>query len=282
MHTVLDVNRLHYKIPYDREFSVENRIFEQKLVALLNSSPSQHTRSMTFTDDGQFRHLLKNRYHYRLSLLHCTKLLKLKAVRLPLIIIKNYGDAWQIGRLAFLSLTRNDQSGEFECRQLANLMPMCDQLLLVNYTASIPSAKNSLLTALHGFNVGVLTWLEDGHKIQGPEETSAHLNVLIPFLRFRRTESTEEQCRRLVASVNENCPAVSPDVYAKVSGVHARWVRTLIYPGQWTGIRMFLDLFSSVRPDGQPQRWDEVDLRQIDVSLLSPLALHILDGYFAD
>ncbi|XP_055354769.1 uncharacterized protein LOC129600307 [Paramacrobiotus metropolitanus] len=275
---VFDVHSLCFKRPSDREFSVEYVYFAHKIVVLLKDFISPYTRTLIFTDDSQQHHHYTNRCNFQQALYESTQILKLKAVRLPLLIVKNGGDVAEDRTQCFLSITRNAQ-GQFGCQQLAWLGSVCDELLLINYTASIPSACNSLLTTLF-YHVDH-TWLDDGHMMRRQDE-SAHLNVVIPFLRFRRTETPAEQCRRFVASVNERCPAVSPEVYAKVKGVHARWVQTLCYPFQWTGIRMFLDLFSCARPGSHPQRWTGVDLRQLDVTMLSPLALHILDGYFAD
>ncbi|XP_055357578.1 uncharacterized protein LOC129602560 [Paramacrobiotus metropolitanus] len=104
----------------------------------------------------------------------------------------------------------------------------------------------------------------------------------IPFLRFFCTESAMEQCRRLIAAVNVHCPAVTGRMAEKVTGMHRRWLQTLAYPGQWTGIRIFLNLFSCVGPNGRPQSWDDVDLRQLNGAVLSRLAMHILDEYFQD
>ncbi|XP_055346292.1 uncharacterized protein LOC129593841 [Paramacrobiotus metropolitanus] len=247
-HIVFDVYPLCFRGFFNAD---ESARFAHKLIALLNTYPSQHTRSMTFTNDGK-RHL-HYKINFRQTVWNSAQLLQIKTFRLPVIVLKDYADVAEHEGQVFLDITRNAQTGHYECEQLSWLLSMS----------------------------GSTVWLESGGESERRKMPAAHLNVLIPFLRFSCTETPAEQCRRFIAAVNDNCPAVGCDVYARVKRMHWRWVQTL-YPDEWTGIREFLTLFSSVRFDGQPQCWNGVDLKEMDVSLLSPLSLHMLDKYLAD
>ncbi|XP_055354646.1 uncharacterized protein LOC129600219 [Paramacrobiotus metropolitanus] len=202
-----------------------------------------------------------------------------KDLRLPLIIIKDSGDRPEAALMHMTVMTA--ETDGYRCRVLSQWMGVCQQLLLINYTTSLPTGLHSLLDLLFGPDASKTTW-EDGGDVAARWMERDTLTITIPFLRFHCTETGKEQRGRFIAAVNDHCPAVSQGITAKVTKMLARWVQTLVYPDQWTGICQFLILFSSVDPDGRPQRWDDVDLRQLDVTVLSRLAMHMLDEFFQD
>ncbi|XP_055356870.1 uncharacterized protein LOC129601974 [Paramacrobiotus metropolitanus] len=75
-------------------------------------------------------------------------------------------------------------------------------------------------------------------------------------------------------------PPLTDDVYAKVTAVHARWVRNLQYPAEWDRIRAYLTVFSGFHADGTPKGWNDVDLRTEDVRTWSRLAVCGINDVF--
>ncbi|XP_055357457.1 uncharacterized protein LOC129602463 [Paramacrobiotus metropolitanus] len=295
---VLDISRLLAETPVDEEFNIECHYQTYQLVMKLDRSLTVSTQTLALVDTagcfdptkkldgrdaaGQAHCMKRHDFFHRMKLIRHT--LKAQDHRVPLIVIKNSGDLPEWNSLLMEIGYEGDETDQCECRALHKRMGACQQLLLVNYTAAIPKGMHkSLLDKLFYFGAGDRTWLEDGHRVEeGEYERGAHLPIRIPFLRFHSTESAVEQCRCLIAAVNDNCPAVSQPMLGKVTGVWARWVQTLTYPDQWTGIRMFLSLFNSIGPDGRHHSWDDDDLKQLNVAVLSRLAMHILDEYFQD
>ncbi|XP_055353462.1 uncharacterized protein LOC129599277 isoform X2 [Paramacrobiotus metropolitanus] len=106
------------------------------------------------------------------------------------------------------------------------------------------------------------------------------LQISIPRLLMRCSEGRTRMAARFMHALNENFPPVTGEMLAKVTAVHARWVRTLDYPEQWESIRNYICLFSGFHPDGALQMWDNVDLRLLDVSELSKLAIYGINELF--
>ncbi|XP_055347112.1 uncharacterized protein LOC129594440 isoform X2 [Paramacrobiotus metropolitanus] len=89
------------------------------------------------------------------------------------------------------------------------------------------------------------------------------------------------EVKRLITwALDRPLPPVSAEGYSHVAAVHARWCSTLAYPQEWKPIRYFLNKFSGFHPDGSPHAWDHVDLRNLDLSQLSKLALWGIYGMF--
>ncbi|XP_055355894.1 uncharacterized protein LOC129601179 [Paramacrobiotus metropolitanus] len=295
---VLDISWLLAEKPVDEEFNVECHYQTYQLVTKLDRSLTVLTPILALVDTagcfdptkkpdgrdaaGQAHCIRRHEFFDRMQLIRHS--LKAQNHRVPLIIMQNSGDRPELNVVLLDIGPVGEETDQYECRALRQWMGACRQLLLVNYTAALPTGwHRSLLDKLFCYGAGDRTWLEDGHRAEeGEYERGAHLPISIPFLRFHCTENAAEQCRRFIASVNDHCPAVRQQMIEKVTGVLARWVQTLAYPNQWTGIRMFLNLFSSIGPDGSPQSWDNADLRQLNVAMLSRLAMHILDEYFKD
>ncbi|XP_055336883.1 uncharacterized protein LOC129587267 [Paramacrobiotus metropolitanus] len=86
---------------------------------------------------------------------------------------------------------------------------------------------------------------------------------------------------RLMCALDAALPPVDDQVYDTVSAVHGRWLHSLAYPEEWQTIRHLLSVFSGFQADGSPLRWDETDLRQLDVRQLSRMALLAISQVFA-
>ncbi|XP_055350251.1 uncharacterized protein LOC129596876 [Paramacrobiotus metropolitanus] len=109
---------------------------------------------------------------------------------------------------------------------------------------------------------------------------AGRFDVTIPWLRFCCTETAAEKCQRFLAALNDSCPPVTQRVLNKVTAMHARWRQTLDTPYQRAGILGFLQMFNGVRGDGIPQCWDQIDLRQLDCTVLNKLTFAALDAYY--
>ncbi|XP_055354762.1 uncharacterized protein LOC129600301 [Paramacrobiotus metropolitanus] len=226
-----------------------------------------------------------NHFHYDFDLTTrmtmMTTVLAAKGVRLPVVSIRNGSAiATPLGPPHdFLAVVRNDQSGVWECHGLSEVMTVCDQLVLINFTA-VNFITGAALQIFTYDTVTSLPWFERAFLRR--DTYNRPFQVTIPRLRFRYGEAAAEGVRILLAAANDQCPAVSQRVLDKVTAMHARWVLTLAYPDQWTEIRTFLQMFSSLRPDDAPQRWTTMDLRHLDIAALSRVTFAALDGCFED
>ncbi|XP_055348490.1 uncharacterized protein LOC129595490 [Paramacrobiotus metropolitanus] len=106
------------------------------------------------------------------------------------------------------------------------------------------------------------------------------LQIRIPRLFLKCSDGKMHMASRFMSAFNDNFAPVTEEMLLKVTIVHARWVRTLTYPDDWQPIRNFIQLFSGFHPDGTPQIWNDVDLRVLDVSKLSKMAVYGIDELF--
>ncbi|XP_055342614.1 uncharacterized protein LOC129591108 [Paramacrobiotus metropolitanus] len=209
-------------------------------------------------------------------------LLGVKGIRVPRVIVMN---GTTLGPPACSSLVTscNDPSEEFECHMLTDFLSVCEELLLINYTASEAIVGSSLKILFIYINFHVPPLMKrERLLLRRVFEVDAPTAVVVPFMRFRSTETAAEQCRRFLSTANDNCPAITHRVFQKVSAIYARWVRMLSYPEQWTRVHIFLKMFNSLNLTDNPQRWDSVDPRQLDISALSKMTFEALDGCFED
>ncbi|XP_055343092.1 uncharacterized protein LOC129591458 [Paramacrobiotus metropolitanus] len=264
--------------------------FVCRLIPTLDRVLTQHTETLTLIEEGPGYERCWWKCAWRLMTM--VRVLQAKGIRVPLLIVKNACDPKEKGEhgLTLLELKPMSSNNEqdYVCSMLSQLMTVCQELLLINHTVRIPTGQHSPIMRLFGNDP--LQWPDgiDGgqwfHVIRddryGPNGPPALLDIIIPLLRIPSTDTAAEQRQRFLSVLNDNCPAVTPRVRKKVKAVHARWVRKWTYPDRWTAIRVFLNLFSGFRSDDSPRSWDAVDLRKIDISMLSKLALTILDGYY--
>ncbi|XP_055348761.1 uncharacterized protein LOC129595705 [Paramacrobiotus metropolitanus] len=243
-----------------------------KLITTLNRVVPARTQMLALTEDRNHAHA-----GFSARLTWISNVLAAMGVRLPVIMVKNGRESAFWGS-CFLCIDCNFHSGTWECKGLAKLMTVCEQLVLVNI------ATDTLVTgtAYKMLTISDLPVEKALMRQYGSLSNNALCPVTIPRLRFRSVDTSAEQIRILLAAANDQCPAVSQRVYDKVAAVHARWVRSLAYPGQWNGIRVFLQLFNSLRPDDTPQRWDTMDLRLLDVAALTPITFAALNGLYRD
>ncbi|XP_055355266.1 uncharacterized protein LOC129600728 [Paramacrobiotus metropolitanus] len=68
------------------------------------------------------------------------------------------------------------------------------------------------------------------------------LQITIPRLLLKCSEGREKMSARFMHAVNANFPPVTEEMLAKVTAVHARWVRTLKYPEEWQSIHTYIIL----------------------------------------
>ncbi|XP_055331264.1 uncharacterized protein LOC129583495 isoform X2 [Paramacrobiotus metropolitanus] len=107
-----------------------------------------------------------------------------------------------------------------------------------------------------------------------------NLQIRIPRLLLKCSDGKLHMASRFMCALNDNFPPVTADMLTKVTTVHDRWVRSLAYPDDWQAIRNFLRLFSGFQPDGRPQMWNDVDLRLLDITKLSKMAVYGIDELF--
>ncbi|XP_055339395.1 uncharacterized protein LOC129588981 [Paramacrobiotus metropolitanus] len=200
-----------------------------------------------------------------------------KDLRLPLIVAKNGYETRLAGSRSFLMLGMNEKTRQFHCRLLTQWMTVCETLMLINYTAS---SEGTGYRSLWLYSAGLTQPAGEAAFLRNVD--AGRLDVTIPFVRFVGTQTSAELCQRFISAANNSCPAVAQRTLEKVTAIHARWVQTLDYPGQWVGIRDLFQMFNGTHPDGRPQRWDVVDLRQLDVSVLNQLTFAALDVYYND
>ncbi|XP_055333990.1 uncharacterized protein LOC129585368 [Paramacrobiotus metropolitanus] len=273
---ILDLRRLHAREPYNTEFPIKRYRCEYELVTLLDRAISRETRTVALLESGRASDRYTRCLSGRFSMLRAV--LRAKNIRVQTIIAKDGCDYYCAPIIAFLGLRpkSNNDFTSYRCHTLGYLWALCNALILVNYSASHPADNTVLLLELFE-NAHV--WLRDVNF--GGSRQCSELGVDIPYLHFRSTDTADEQSRRLMTAVNDNCPAVTPEVYAKVTAMHAHWRETLAYPDapEWGAVRAFCKLFSSFGPDHTSSWWDGADLRELDVSALSRCALHFLDGF---
>ncbi|XP_055333838.1 uncharacterized protein LOC129585247 [Paramacrobiotus metropolitanus] len=107
------------------------------------------------------------------------------------------------------------------------------------------------------------------------------MSIRIPRLLLRCSDGKMHMTSRFMSALNEHCPPITEEMLAKVTAVYERWVRSLQYPDEWQTIRQYLSVFSGFNADGSPRLWQEVDLRLLDASTLSKLAMYGIDEIFA-
>ncbi|XP_055348713.1 uncharacterized protein LOC129595661 isoform X2 [Paramacrobiotus metropolitanus] len=278
-----DIHALH-GIDYDtvRDYAA---YLTYKVAVMLDRVSPTRTQTLALTEEG-------NHFHFYFDLaqrmtLTATVLFR-NGVRLPLIIVRNGRDATLEWESWDAYLRETDcflfvymcHSGSLVCAGLPELMTVCEQLVLINFTVMHLPTQAAAWILRHD----PASELPVSERALMRSEYSGVLRcpVIIPCVRFRSVESADEQARNLLATVNAHWPAVSQRVYKKVTAMHARWVRTLDYPDQWTGIRIFLQMFNPHCPDTTSQRWDSMDLRQLDIAGLNNITFAALDGLFRE
>ncbi|XP_055337868.1 uncharacterized protein LOC129587925 [Paramacrobiotus metropolitanus] len=244
-----------------------------KLAALLCRSIHSTTISLTFLN-----------VFPPLYGLFIRPLLKIMKIRLPLIVFK--------GQIVSGDVTMAGQR-EHRLKHPATYVPteckhVCEVVALYNW-------KVSRLFGLPTFRLfrylnfqGVLRCLPE-HELRFMKDLTweSHelaidkLEIRIPRLLLRCSDGRMHMASRFMCAVNDCFPPVTAEMLAKVAAVHARWVVTLAYPEEWQPVRNYLLVFSGFHADGSPRSWEDIDLRAVDVSTLSKLAIYGINEVFA-
>ncbi|XP_055347184.1 uncharacterized protein LOC129594510 [Paramacrobiotus metropolitanus] len=210
------------------------------------------------------------------------RVLKPKDICLPSLVINYAGPLTDITFFPILSPRRSRfhhfHNYTFECTALSDIMRVCKQLTLINVRAA---------EAIIGSAIQIL-YLDMEAALPEPERRvfmrPGHVvkwDIIIPLLRFYSTETPAEQWRVFLAAANANCPVVSQAAFRKVTQLYAPWEQTLVYPDEWVGIRIFLQMLKEPCP-ADPQRWETMDLRQLDISTLTNVTVAALDACYTE
>ncbi|XP_055331585.1 uncharacterized protein LOC129583688 [Paramacrobiotus metropolitanus] len=273
-HVIVEIPWFSATTTRNGELTTEHCYLVYKLATILEQTVSRETRTLALLDQRQnydeFTQLFVC-FPWKMSAVK--KILQSKGIRLQRIISKKGIDPLIKPGSALLGLYNQQNDNNYECRALSALTTVCEEILLIDYTASDPRFLKLLVICL--FNHTGAPW-PTNLTHEGDSIGHSQPNVAIPFLRCSSTETAVERRRRFLAVVNDNCVAVNEEDYAKVTALHAGWLQTLAYPEEWTGIRMFLQLFCPFSTTDSAVCWDAVDLRELDVSSLNRLAIHIL------
>ncbi|XP_055339002.1 uncharacterized protein LOC129588685 [Paramacrobiotus metropolitanus] len=106
------------------------------------------------------------------------------------------------------------------------------------------------------------------------------LQITIPKVILPCRDGKMHMTSRFMCALNDNFPPITQDMLVKVTAVRARWLRTLTYPQDWQSIRNYLVIFSGFHSDGRPKAWDDIDLRCVDLSTWSKLAIYGISEVF--
>ncbi|XP_055349960.1 uncharacterized protein LOC129596651 [Paramacrobiotus metropolitanus] len=243
----------------------------------LNEAVTKETVSLTLIDTYTTD---ANESTQSTNLLTLTKivvaLLTAKKIQLPYIVLCD-GFTRQAITTPHLNDLAAHAHGVWRCVHLAELGPVCHRLALLNYTVDDMATVSNMITLFPlnfprteaGFTCGVY------HPASNRKTP-----VEIFYLVLQSADGEAGMLRQFLLAAEESCPPLDPTTYDRVRVIHRRWVDNLQYPDQWYCIRRFLQLYSSFRPDGSEHDWTDVDLRLLDVSSLTQLAVSAIDGHF--
>ncbi|XP_055336869.1 uncharacterized protein LOC129587255 [Paramacrobiotus metropolitanus] len=256
-----------------------------RVAALLNRHVTSTTKSLTVSGTNWCRHNAE----FLLSFL------TIRHIRLPLIIVRDFTN----DNFAYTVRSHRFHYAEVIYKPASQLWEVCEAVLLLNGRVSwifrhamggIFLSPGSELPPLPVQEQELMNpYLRAGTRPLSlclPAKTAPlvlsvdALQIAIPRVRLPWRQGYEPVLSRLMWAVNENCPPVAEAVYDKMKAVHARWVRTLVYPEEWETIRCFLHMYNGFSADGAMRTWTGVDLRAMDVGQLSKLAVLGLSEVF--
>ncbi|XP_055350259.1 uncharacterized protein LOC129596885 [Paramacrobiotus metropolitanus] len=276
-HILIDLSAACGNQPQNSDLLVQyHDCLMYKLVNLLQRILSKQTHTLALTDNQKSRRQSALVLKEIMSAINTFA--QAKKIRLPRLIVKNCRYSETSPLHSFLAIKHCSHANRFECASLSQLMSVCDQLMLINFDASSALVGSAELTLLTGDE----TNLPEFERAFWREFPPDDFRICIPFLQFKSTETPAEQCRMLLAAANDRCPIVSPRVNRKVAAIHARWVHRLNYPEQWARIRIFLKLFNCLRLNDNVQRWDALDLRELNIGLLTNVTYAVLNACYED
>ncbi|XP_055351539.1 uncharacterized protein LOC129597866 isoform X2 [Paramacrobiotus metropolitanus] len=242
--------------------------WEYLLVVLLEESITILTRTITYIcQSGD-----KDSHRF---LTHIVHLLSLKATKLDTILIKDGElsiDIWQAHRIRsqfMIHWTSSSYLDEFR--------PLCQHLIVVNCTLcgvlESPNRSSQLSCDPVYSKMGVVR-----HDPLMNAELS--LKAVVSWLVIGCSDSKSQMLRTILLASEKSFPPVEQIVSARCAAVHKRMLTTLTYPDDWKGIRTLLQIYNGFWPDGSTRNWDDVDLRDLDISCLTNMTLRVLDAVF--
>ncbi|XP_055339196.1 uncharacterized protein LOC129588828 [Paramacrobiotus metropolitanus] len=266
-HILIDVRpHRHVTIANDSLPGEYDTYRDHKIQALLGNSLSPSTRSLTLRADGVD-------LGERLWMIQAV--ISAQGLRLPWLLVQNGGGSFlRDPNVSFLSICHGPPNGALQCLNVSEVLTVCEQLVLMDYDVSA-ALIGSVVNIMHCGHEWEVFDRESGFMRRNWASCSP---VVIPRLQFRHTETSADQLRGFLAAVDEQCPAVSREVRKKITAVYARWMKD--YPGQWGGMRMFLQLFNCLRADDIPQRWQGMDLRQLQAASLTKVTFAALNACY--
>ncbi|XP_055356569.1 uncharacterized protein LOC129601723 [Paramacrobiotus metropolitanus] len=206
-------------------------------------------------------------------------------ITLPLIVFKDH------------IITDPGKMGSIEAADLQH--PAADIMTLYRHHCKLILLHNWKIDHLFGqtmcfvFKQKIMYQFGTGHPLPAHEQAFMrpitkqshelpidHLRITIPRKLLRCDDDDMDMTSRIMCALNDNFPPVTEEMLERVTAVYARWLRTLNYPDDWQPIRNYLLLFSPFEPDGQPKSWEGVDLRAVDVTTLSRMAIYGIDALF--
>ncbi|XP_055332534.1 uncharacterized protein LOC129584399 [Paramacrobiotus metropolitanus] len=246
-----------------------------KLLKLVSRSISSTTKCLTF---------LNAFFLYPSS--YIEMLLTAMGIRLPLVVFKD-----QIVSEPSLIVGQNEHRLKHAAAwEPTSYKHYCESVVLYNWKVAdlFGFTASQLFQGVQiRYDNSMRLLPEHEQNLMKPLKMESHaldidkLQISIPRLVLKCSEGRMRMTSRFMCAVNENFPPVTPDMLAKVTAVHARWVRNLEYPDEWQTIRMYLLVFSGFHADGSPRYWWKMDLRLLNVSTLSKLAIYGINEIFA-
>ncbi|XP_055350203.1 uncharacterized protein LOC129596852 [Paramacrobiotus metropolitanus] len=244
-----------------------------RLLSLLSRTITTTTESLTALE--------ASRLHNTFFL---SEVLFAMKITLPLIVFKDY----EIMGLGTVGWTREEEFQHPAVVMVRYHKENCKFILLLNWSSDHlfggavyfvfkEDSYNAERTFLPAHEQAFMQDLTEESAYELPID---QLRITIPRLLLRCDDDKMHIASRFMYALNDNFPAVTEEMLAKVTAVYARWVRTLDYPGDWQPIRSYLLMFSPFEPDGRPKTWAKVDMRLVDVRILSRMAIYGIDALF--
>ncbi|XP_055334285.1 uncharacterized protein LOC129585579 isoform X2 [Paramacrobiotus metropolitanus] len=218
-------------------------------------------------------------------------ILSSREINLPILVLRDHIDM----EPKALSLQKRSRLTHGAVVRMLFNKHICDFILLYNWKVSILFGQQMYDVFEEGYiykpDFGAFRRPLPAHErqwmlrlserpISPPQLAIDELQITIPKLLLSCSNSEMGITSRFMCALNDNFPPVTPDMLAKVTAVHARWLRTLDYPDDWHTIRNYLLLYSGFHSDGRPKFWEEVDLRYVNISTWSKMAIYGINELF--
>ncbi|XP_055356912.1 uncharacterized protein LOC129602009 isoform X2 [Paramacrobiotus metropolitanus] len=250
-----------------------------KVASLLSSSVSSATKSLTLLN------VFPPQYGFFLG-----SMLNALEIKLPFLMFKDHTDVKPLR-------ARQQKQSRLKhgiAVRLTAYKHYCNFVVLKNWTVAALFGQHlyDILekepVSYEPYEPGVTSRLLPAHErewmirltCQPDELVIDKLQITIPKVILPCRDGKMHMTSRFMCVLNDNFPPVTQDMVVKVTAVRARWLRTLTYPQDWQSIRSYLLIFSGFHSDGRPKVWDDIDLRCVDLSTWSKLAIYGITEVF--